>query len=220
MVETIKINLIDVGASVNLISPWKQKNINYVLSFDPIGDMSYIKKSKKNIIYKCAIFDKEGFFPFYVCSKIINSSLFEPNFDFLFSYLKKYPKKKRKRFDISEVKKIKCIRLDTIIKELKIDFDFIKIDVQGAEMNVLKSLGKYLNNSIVGIHIELHHKELYKGIFLYSEVNNFLKKQGFKKIKILDHRKSKIWNNFLYIRKDKNKINEIKIINGIYKVNG
>ncbi|MCP4736741.1 MAG: FkbM family methyltransferase, partial [Bosea sp.] len=45
--------------------------------------------------------------------------------------------------------KVKAVRLDTFIEKVNLQntiIDFIKIDTQGHDLNVIKSLGKYLSN--------------------------------------------------------------------------
>tara|TARA_R110001592_G_scaffold41644_1_gene135890 strand:- start:734 stop:1351 length:618 start_codon:yes stop_codon:yes gene_type:complete len=74
---------------------------------------------------------------------------------------------------------IKVKRLDTFIKENNINsINLIKIDTQGHDLNVVKSLGNYIN-IIDTIVLECQLKPLYKNsytkeeIILYMNNNNF-----------------------------------------------
>jgi FkbM family methyltransferase len=216
-----KLNLIDVGAADNPPSFLKDNDIKYRLLFDAIGGLSYAKKKykKKNtIIKKCAVFDKECYLPFYVCQKKQVSSLFEPNFVILNPWtLNKKTKIKRNRFNIKKIKKVECCRLDTIISETGVDFDILKIDTQGADFQVIKSLGDYLSTQIIAIFTELFYKECYKNIKLYEKVNNFLKENNFKKVKMFGE-KHFMCNDFLYIREDEKKKDKIKLIKKRYEI--
>ena len=113
---------------------------------------------------------------------------------------------------------MKCVRLDSVISKLKIDFDFIKIDTQGADFQVIKSLGEYLDTQIIAIQTELFYTELYKGITLFKDVDEFLKGHGFTKRKRVEPRKDEVWNNFLYVKKDDKKKRQIRLIKQIYNV--
>jgi len=216
------LNVIDVGCSHYIDKEWEKhkESIKFFLGFDPFGESPYIdKRFPKNRIYNCAIFDKEGDHLFYICNYNRCSSLFPPNPEVIKNFVKKvsYSKKKVHRFDIKKTKQVKCIRLDTILSDLEINFDFIKTDTQGADYNVLKSLGKYLNEQIVGVKLEHYFQPIYKGIALYNEVNRFLNDNGFVLVKKFS-KPSKFTRDFLYIRKDNKKSKQIKLIKKIYKV--
>ncbi len=219
------INYIDVGCINTLVRPWKNniKHIKCALGFDPRSEKNSnfsknFSKGTKVFRYECAIFNKEGVFPFYICNKGECSSLFEPD---LYKYIHKSGvrstnEEKNKRMEVVSTTKIECRRLDSVLNELEINFDFIKIDTQGADHQVIESLGEHLNN-IIGIHTELNLQQFYKGITLFGETNKFLKKNGFCLAKVID-RKNSYWNNFLYLRKKTAKIEQMKLIKKIYRM--
>ena len=70
---------------------------------------------------------------------------------------------------------IDCVRVDTILKERGIDnIDIIWMDLQGAELLALKSIGDILKNvSIISTETEM--TEMYKGQALFKDIDNFLK---------------------------------------------
>jgi FkbM family methyltransferase len=87
------------------------------------------------------------------------------------------------RPDITYIKDqvIPLIRMDTFVKQEKIiieEFNFLNIDVQGTELNVLKSFGKLLNDFDY-IEIEVNKSESYIGCALLPEVDAYLKQFGF-----------------------------------------
>lgn len=89
-------------------------------------------------------------------------------------------------------------RMKTLIIENKIDTSYLQnvcIDVQGAELEVLKSLDdfiKYINY----LEIEISQKEYYKGGVLFKDLNNFLINNNFK----LQSTTIPIHGNVIYIR--------------------
>jgi len=219
------INYIDVGCINNFVRPWSNNKqyLKCVLGFDPRSSAEDKKDYSKNFSeevnvfnYKCAIFDKEGIFPFYVCHKGECSSLFKPD---LQKYIYRNGKRstneeKNKRMEIVSITNIKCRRLDSIWEELNIDFDFIKIDTQGADLNVIKSLGKYLDN-IVGIHTELNFRSFYENIYLFNYADKYLREKGFYLYRVLD-KPNNYWNNFLYLKKNTEKKKQVKLMQRIY----
>ena len=68
--------------------------------------------------------------------------------------------------------------------------DFIKLDVQGAELDVLKGAEKILK-SIRALEVEVQFNPLYQGVPLFGDVDQFLRKRGFSlwRIKNFSHYK-------------------------------
>jgi FkbM family methyltransferase len=227
-----KINLIDVGCAGYMPSPWNKEGygsyVDNLLSIDLLDDeLQYLDEEfsdSKKIMSKNIIFDQEEERDFYICKRSRVSSLFKPNMSLLKSYLE-YLNKIRKpkiynisKYNIERVDKVKCIRLETVLDELDIDFDFLKIDTEGGDPQVIKSLGKYLDTQIIVIHAELYFKELYKDIILFDDVNKFLFEHNFYPAKILNG-VDNYWANFLYIRYDPSKKNKINLIKKAYNIN-
>ena len=98
---------------------------------------------------------------------------------------------------------IKLVRLDEIFKEddtfLSIDnYNFLNIDVQGVELNVIKSLGSFISKMDY-IYTEVNEEYLYKECCLIKDIDCYLKPFGFVRecTRITPHR----WGDALYIRK-------------------
>ena len=77
---------------------------------------------------------------------------------------------------------VPCRRIDSVLKEHGIQrVDLIWMDLQGAELIALKSLGSYLD-SVHSIHTEVTHMEMYKGQNMFPEIDSFLKEHLFENI--------------------------------------
>ena len=72
---------------------------------------------------------------------------------------------------------LKTIRIDSLLKDLT-NYEFINLDVQGAELNCLKSMGTLLNQ-INYVYCEVNKTEVYKEIPLFDELCDFLNYKGF-----------------------------------------
>ena len=77
---------------------------------------------------------------------------------------------------------VSTCRLDDLWDVLGLSADrvFVKIDVQGGEMDVLNGATQVLSNRIVGIQIEMSLVELYRGQTLWRQVDEFLAATGFE----------------------------------------
>ena len=107
------------------------------------------------------------------------TSLYEPNESLTHLY---------NGLEVSNLKKeteIETITLDSFVAKQEIkNVDFIKLDVQGAELDVLQGSKKTLKN-VVKIVCEVEFIEIYKDQPLFAEVNNFLKEFDFMYNKFL-----------------------------------
>jgi FkbM family methyltransferase len=74
---------------------------------------------------------------------------------------------------------VPCTRLDTFCQKNSIDkIDIIWMDLQGAELKALQSLGSLLETVQI-IHTELEMNPMYEGQCLFRDVNEFLTNNGF-----------------------------------------
>ena len=97
---------------------------------------------------------------------------------------------------------METIRLDSLFLFLERDIkhiNFINIDVQGAELKVLKGAGKILNQ-IDYIYVEVNAAETYVGCPLISDLDEFL--SDFDRVETSEL-VGGIWGDALYIRKNK-----------------
>lgn len=99
-------------------------------------------------------------------------------------------------------KNIKLVRLDDFMKINNFsidDFNFLNIDVQGVELNVIKSLGELITK-IDYIYTEVNWEELYRGCCLIHQIDDYLKQYGFIKVKV--HQTRHMWGDAFYVKKE------------------
>jgi FkbM family methyltransferase len=148
--------------------------------------------NEKEQIYNYAITDSfEEFIDLHITSFDQSSSIFR-----LGTHKKYYP-----QISETECLRVPAKRMDTLITENNIkieDYDFLNLDIQGAELLALKSFGTYLNN-IKYIYTEVNSEPLYEGCCLLSELDSFLNEKGFERVEI--QMTSANWGDAFYIRK-------------------
>ncbi len=105
-------------------------------------------------------------------NRVGSSSIFEPNeknFD-----LHDIPLKDFSKFKVTRTVDIHCDTIEKILNEKNIDnLDYLKIDTQGSELEILKGLGKY---KPLLIKIEVHFFSMYKKVPSWNELVNYLYK--------------------------------------------
>ena len=84
-----------------------------------------------------------------------------------------------------EIRKIDQRTLDGLIKNHPHRFDFVKMDVQGAELDVLKGLSRNID-SVEFILLECSIVRYNKGAPLFEDVVSFLRSLGFCLFDIID----------------------------------
>lgn len=98
-----------------------------------------------------------------------------------------YPAEKYVQDEIT----VTCTRLDTFCRLRGIDkIDILWMDLQGAELLALESLGNLIQN-VKFINTEVTFKEMYTGQCLFEDLNSFLIKNKFKLVNGRDVMKRK-----------------------------
>jgi hypothetical protein len=97
-----------------------------------------------------------------------------------------------------------CKRLDNLMNDEKVDlslYNGLVMDVQGVELNVIKSFGDNIKN-LEFILSEVNVEELYEGCCLIEELDSYMKSYGFERI-ITDMWDDGAvgWGDALYIKK-------------------
>ena len=132
-----KLRLIDIGAAnTRFADGWNEfKDSIELILFEP-DSRSYKELAKQATVHTCALGATDELRELYLTRKPEVSSFFKPNR----SYVDLFPNKDR--WDILDKANVETKALDSLQKDIG-DIDFIKIDIQGAELEVLEG-GKRL----------------------------------------------------------------------------
>ena len=145
-------------------------------------------------IIPAALWDSDTKLKFKITNNPQSSSFFD-----LEDHAKFYP-----QITVSEEREIQAYRLESLLDAtprpvMFSDFEFINIDTQGAELAILKGMGKYLHQpSVKAIYLEINRQELYKEIPLVAEIDAFLQLHHFYRIK--SKWTTEGWGDAIYIR--------------------
>ncbi|MGH7243514.1 MAG: FkbM family methyltransferase [Phycisphaerales bacterium] len=108
---------------------------------------------------------------FHITNTGFTSSLYEPNMELLKAF-----NNLSELLVVERTETVQTVRLDDV-PEIQ-DVHFLKLDVQGAELDVLRNSQRLLKSTML-IHCEVEFLELYKGQPLFGEIDAFLRSQGF-----------------------------------------
>ncbi len=171
------LKIVDIGASdiedKPIYDPLMEEGLSNLIGFEPSPEMYEKLKDLES--------DNAHYLPYAlgdgteqtlkVCRAPGMTSLLEPDMELLTHF---------HGFDdwaiVEERLPIQTHRLDDI-EEIS-DIDFIKIDTQGAEYQIIEAGQKKITNA-VAIHVELSFKPIYHGEKSFAEVDLLVNKLGF-----------------------------------------
>ena len=169
-----KIIALDVGAqggfnSDNFFSSRYNKFFEEIL-IEPINTEAEKLKDKRYVINKGLWSKKEKKNLYILDNRLGSSSLYMPeekNFD-----LHDIKEKDYKNFRVTREIDIECDTLDNQLSELSIkNLDYLKIDTQGAELEILKGMKIYRP---LLIKVEVHFFSIYKNVPSWHKLVNHL----------------------------------------------
>ena len=174
-----KIVALDVGAQGGFnenIFPKKYNDFFSPIMVEPIKDEAdKLKKENYKVISK-GLWSNNCVKKLYIMKKRLgSSSLYKPNKDAYALYDLK--KKNYPSFEVSNEIDIECTTIKESLNNLNIKkLDFLKIDTQGAEIEILKGLGNYFP---LLLKIEVQIVPMYENIPDWSELINHLYKLNY-----------------------------------------
>jgi len=148
--------LVDIGASENIHSKWKQiAKYSVCLAFDADErDFQFIEKEqdrfKKLYVYNCIASDKEeSKADFFLTKSPYCSSILEPDTVRLKPYLHS------QLFEVEKKVKLNAIHIQKAINNAKLDYiDWYKSDSQGIDLRLFKSLDEKIKSRLLVAEFE------------------------------------------------------------------
>ena len=172
--EKNKIVALDVGAQGGFNSdtffPKKYDHFFEEILIEPIDSEAKKIKNKKFVINKGLWSEKTKKKLYILDNRLGSSSMYEPNinsFD-----LHNIQEKKYDDYKVTRSIEIECDTLANQLTDLNINnLDYLKIDTQGAEFEILKGLGNFRP---LLIKVEAHFFSMYKNVPSWHKLINLL----------------------------------------------
>lgn len=207
------ITIVDIGAQMlnfegHIYQPLIRADIPHdIIGFEPLADKLKERHSAEGSgslkLLPYAIGDGDHH-TLYVNNEDATSSLFPLNRSLLekFEHLH--------TLHLVNMQHVTTRKLDDVLEDRAVDF--LKLDIQGAELLALQGAGKTLERTAV-VHCEVEFASLYEGQCLFCDVQDYLVGRGFSLIDILtphryaylnrqgvDGRDRLLWGDAIYFR--------------------
>lgn len=179
--EQALLTYVDIGAMGGIAGYWRQLAEHcHVIAFEADErEFAKLKSSTRVTYLPYVVYHSSQPVRFYISRHSGKSSLYKPNQ----SFLKDFPD--AARYDVVqevEVPKEKVKTLDQVLSQEAIpQVDFIKIDTQGSELDILKGASGTLEH-VIGLEVEVEFSSLYQGQPLFRDVDAYLDTHGFQLI--------------------------------------
>lgn len=112
------------------------------------------------------------------------SSLLEPNYAFFGSFTDCAP-----QIEVMETREVRTVALDSYLPTVGIHhIDFLKLDTQGTELEILQGAESFLSSSILGLKVEVEFSPMYLDQPLFADVDAYIRQFGFMLFDLLRHR--------------------------------
>lgn len=144
-------------------------------------------------VVRAAVSDTDGApATLHLASFTMSSSLLPPKEHYRFYPHIRYP----------EEEPVETVTIDTLLERvgvLPLGFDFLNLDIEGAELLALKGATKLLP-FLKWVYAEVNHEEMYEGCALLPEMDAFLGAAGFERIALQDAGYYHGWSDALFKR--------------------
>lgn len=175
--NNVAFNILDVGASGKPYGPFERiKNAARIFLTDPDSrEFESSKKDGKTRIPKAIIDnDVDNEVKLFLTKSPYCSSTLEPDFTRLVNFT--YPD----LFRVEKITNLPATSINRVIKEYNIDgFDWIKLDTQGTELKILKSISQGYFSKLLCIDLEIGLYPHYIRADTMPAAHEFLEKDRF-----------------------------------------
>lgn len=172
----------DVGASGGLDSRWAQvKDRIYLVAFEPDLEsyenlLECSKDGESASFYNTALLDQPGCKVLNLTRKSQLSSVYKPDMQFI----RRFPDPDR--YEVTSTAEVEVHTLDQLLTSGQIprSVDFIKLDAQGAEYDILRGAQGTLTHQVLGIELEAELNPTYQNQPLFAQIDDYLRGFGFR----------------------------------------
>lgn len=204
MFKDTTLHCVDLGARAGLPEHWQPFAANMTIdAFEPDLDAIDRGYREKDGVawFPFGLAAQSGVLPFYLTGVASGSSLYPPNELVMPDYSKPH------YWRVAEIRQLPFMAFsDFLAKYARPKPELMKLDTQGSELDILRSLKDGDWRNALAVETEVEFVELYKGQPLFRDVDAFMAEKGFELVDMRTHRAyvHREGRTDFYIRRDLN----------------
>lgn len=172
--------IVDAGARGGFEQHWslygdQVKLIGFEADVSECERLNQQASGSRNCYFPVALHQNKGKKSFYVTAYPSGSGFYPPDMN----HVQRFPDK----VNLAVVKtlEIDTVDFDSFASENGIDYvDFVKLDTEASELDILKGATSFLRKSVIGLSIEIWFQQWHEGQPVFSDVGSFLRPLGFR----------------------------------------
>lgn len=173
------VTLVDIGAAGGIPPRWRGLQGRLLtIGFEPHRtNFERLEPDSSHIYLNTALLAEEKTVPFYLTSKLQCSSILRPNLE----TLERFPD--QTRWDVVDVEEVRGESLDRALAANGVaGVDFLKLDAEGAELEILSGAAETLARNVVGVEVEVRFAAVHHDQPYFADVDVFLRRADFELI--------------------------------------
>ncbi len=181
MSKCFKTTVLDAGGRYGIHPSWKpfSGELEYYL-FEPDRGESerlekkYSRRSDEIKVVGCAVGEEDGKLTIHFSkNRAMSSSVTRNPVSSLFNG------ERQREVEIVESMETETVSIDSFCKKNSLSLDFLKLDTEGSEFQILQGAKKQLQENILGVRSEVSFDYIFEGMPLFSAVHDFMLSQDF-----------------------------------------
>lgn len=172
-----RLNYVDVGAMGGIPAKWARiKPCLKVIGFEPDKrEFAKLQNSDYQQFFNRVVYGRSENITLNITRDPGKTSIYKPNF----AVLNAFPDSQRHQVvETLAIDRAQVDSLDHILGQHTLDADFLKIDTQGSELDILKGAAVSLGHAF-GVEVEVEFLSLYESQPLFGDVHALLTRSGF-----------------------------------------
>ena len=181
MNKCYKTSVLDAGGRYGLHPSWKPFTGEleyYLFEPDPVEskrlEQKYSRRSDEVKVVGRAVAEKNGKLTIHFFKNRAMSSASVRN-----PVSSLFKGERLREVDIVESIEVEAVSIDSFCETNNLSLDFLKLDTEGSEFDILQGAKKQLQENILGVRCEVSFDYIFDGMPLFSTVHDFMLSQGF-----------------------------------------
>lgn len=180
LLKEYNFTLVDIGAAGGVHKRWSGfGDLLNIVGFEP-DEKEFVKlnNSSRELWFNIALADSPGVRKLHITKSQTNTSFLMPNYQLL-NQLQWSPGSPVTDHDIVKDVDVQCDALDNLLGSRDLHPDFLKLDTQGSELDILHGAERAIIEDLLIAEVEVEFAPIYQHQPLFADVDSFMRQRGY-----------------------------------------